>query len=573
MCRGSKWQTENWPKSRGLKTINQCASACQKKVGCRSFDMSPPDSTKSQKAEKGKLWCNLYANKDVKAASGVPGNCYKVQKDLSELAGIPDDEEMVIDDDVILAEEVDDSLLNSIPKEGAGFKNLGKGLCRGPNWQDARKIWPKDDGKETFEECLTECKKDKGCTAFDVSPVPNSLKFQCMLFGHQDVRPANGISKLPGRCIKMTGRHSLSPKEEPVAEDGEGFVSLGKGLCRGQDWQTIHGKWPLDKGMKTVKECYNVCKNTGGCTAFDIRDPEKKKYHCFLFGHKHIVSATGLSGTCYKITGTIAPERLDEVYDKQPSKVGGLVKTGSGACRGPGWQDVNPKWPHEIGISTTLQCEEACSTTDGCTAYDLREADDDKKKLICTLYGHKNVIPAVGVSHVPANCYPAPKEGFLATRHKTRTVAAKNIPKKPKEYKIPKFDDPKVIHDEDVVSDDDDEWLFEPPPSEIRSRAHINEILEQDAPSNSKMEQKHLKGLKKIYETSIQPLEDSYKYSSLSNRHFGDPEIFSKPLVVLMGPWSGGKSTMINYLLGTEYTQNAFRAGMVTNLNSSLKLS
>jgi len=171
------------------------------------------------------------------------------------------------------------------------------------------------------------------------------------------------------------------------------------------------------------------------------------------------------------------------------------------------------------------------------------------------------VIPASGVSHVTANCYPAPREGFVATSHKTKKDAAKNTPKKTKEYKIPKFDEPKVIHDEEVVSDDDDEWLFEPPPSKIRSRDHINEILDQDASTNSKMEQKHLKDLKKIYESSIKPLEDSYKYSSLSNRHFGDPEIFSKPLVVLMGPWSGGKSTMINYLLGTEYTQNAFRAG------------
>ena len=47
----------------------------------------------------------------------------------------------------------------------------------------------------------------------------------------------------------------------------------------------------------------------------------------------------------------------------------------------------------------------------------------------------------------------------------------------------------------------------------------------------------------------------------LSNRHFGDPEIFGKPLVVLMGPYSGGKSTMINYLLGTEFTPNAFKSG------------
>ena len=67
--------------------------------------------------------------------------------------------------------------------------------------------------------------------------------------------------------------------------------------------------------------------------------------------------------------------------------------------------------------------------------------------------------------------------------------------------------------------------------------------------------------LKRVYEGAVKPLEGIYKYRELSNRHFGDPEIFGKPLVVLMGPYSGGKSTMINYLLGTEFTPNAFKSG------------
>jgi hypothetical protein len=74
-----------------------------------------------------------------------------------------------------------------------------------------------------------------------------------------------------------------------------------------------------------------------------------------------------------------------------------------------------------------------------------------------------------------------------------------------------------------------------------------------------------LKDLKKVYETSIKELEKMYKYKELSNRHFGDPEIFNKPLIVFMGPWSGGKSTIINYLLGTEYTASAFRSCKLFN--------
>lgn len=70
-----------------------------------------------------------------------------------------------------------------------------------------------------------------------------------------------------------------------------------------------------------------------------------------------------------------------------------------------------------------------------------------------------------------------------------------------------------------------------------------------------------LRDIKRIYESAIKPLETLYKYRDLSNRHFSDPEIFSKPLVLFMGPWSGGKSTIINYLTGNEYTPHSLRSG------------
>jgi len=132
---------------------------------------------------------------------------------------------------------------------------------------------------------------------------------------------------------------------------------------------------------------------------------------------------------------------------------------------------------------------------------------------------------------------------------------------KEKKYKIPEFDPPRVVDDQ--FEDDDDDWLFEPPPPEIRSREHITQILGLQEASNEavlKVTEATLKDLKKVYETSIKELEKMYKYKELSNRHFGDPEIFNKPLIVFMGPWSGGKSTIINYLLGTEYTPSAFRS-------------
>lgn len=104
-------------------------------------------------------------------------------------------------------------------------------------------------------------------------------------------------------------------------------------------------------------------------------------------------------------------------------------------------------------------------------------------------------------------------------------------------------------------------------PDNLRSRDHLKQILrlEEEASENELTIEKSadiiLRDLKKIYDNSIKPLETLYKYRDLSNRHFGDPEIFSKPLVLFMGPWSGGKSSILNYLTGLEFTPWSLRTG------------
>ncbi|CAD1471519.1 unnamed protein product, partial [Heterotrigona itama] len=104
-------------------------------------------------------------------------------------------------------------------------------------------------------------------------------------------------------------------------------------------------------------------------------------------------------------------------------------------------------------------------------------------------------------------------------------------------------------------------------PENLRPRDHINQLLKLDEENEEKERaiEKNadviLKELKRVYDNAIQPLESLYKYRDLSNRHFGDPEIFSKPLVLFMGPWSGGKSSIINYLLDNEYRQTSLRTG------------
>lgn len=104
-------------------------------------------------------------------------------------------------------------------------------------------------------------------------------------------------------------------------------------------------------------------------------------------------------------------------------------------------------------------------------------------------------------------------------------------------------------------------------PENLRPREHINQLLKLDEENEDKeraiekLADIILKDLKKVYDNAIQPLESLYKYRDLSNRHFGDPEIFSKPLILFMGPWSGGKSSIINYLLDIEYRQTSLRTG------------
>ncbi|XP_076434068.1 sarcalumenin isoform X1 [Peromyscus maniculatus bairdii] len=95
----------------------------------------------------------------------------------------------------------------------------------------------------------------------------------------------------------------------------------------------------------------------------------------------------------------------------------------------------------------------------------------------------------------------------------------------------------------------------------MRDRSHIEKtlMLNEDKPSDDYTAV--LQRLRKIYHTSIKPLEQSYKYNELRQHEITDGEITSKPMVLFLGPWSVGKSTMINYLLGLEDTRYQLYTG------------
>ena len=167
-CRGPGWTFKKWPILRGFMAPRQCAEACAKKKGCKAFDLSNVQGDNS-------FDCTLYGHQKIQPARGVPGNCYI----LSDKEGVvPGGLSTVVED-----EEEEDEEENEV-KGDVDFHLVGKGRCRGSGW--TFKKWPVIKGNINAKSCAVECAKKKGCTAFDVAPMPESIT-ECALYGHRKV--------------------------------------------------------------------------------------------------------------------------------------------------------------------------------------------------------------------------------------------------------------------------------------------------------------------------------------------------------------------------------------------------
>ncbi|KNC96638.1 uncharacterized protein SPPG_07851 [Spizellomyces punctatus DAOM BR117] len=60
-------------------------------------------------------------------------------------------------------------------------------------------------------------------------------------------------------------------------------------------------------------------------------------------------------------------------------------------------------------------------------------------------------------------------------------------------------------------------------------------------------------GLKRIYKTKIRPLEQTYNFEQFHSPYLTDADIEAKPMVLLIGQYSVGKSTFVKYILDKEY--------------------
>ncbi|XP_044202507.1 sarcalumenin-like isoform X2 [Thunnus albacares] len=94
-----------------------------------------------------------------------------------------------------------------------------------------------------------------------------------------------------------------------------------------------------------------------------------------------------------------------------------------------------------------------------------------------------------------------------------------------------------------------------------RDRSHIEETLRLATAEPSEEFSAAMKKLLNIYHKAIKPVEQAYKYNELRQHEVTDGEVTSKPMVLFLGPWSVGKSSMVNYLLGLHGTSQELYTG------------
>ena len=60
-------------------------------------------------------------------------------------------------------------------------------------------------------------------------------------------------------------------------------------------------------------------------------------------------------------------------------------------------------------------------------------------------------------------------------------------------------------------------------------------------------------GLKKIYRSKLVPLEEAYDFQEFVSPQLNDPDFDAKPMILLVGQYSTGKTSFIRYLLERDY--------------------
>lgn len=59
-------------------------------------------------------------------------------------------------------------------------------------------------------------------------------------------------------------------------------------------------------------------------------------------------------------------------------------------------------------------------------------------------------------------------------------------------------------------------------------------------------------GLRQVYKSKLLPLEETYRFHEFHSPQLDDSDFSAKPMVLLVGQYSVGKTTFIRYLLNVK---------------------
>ncbi|TMS23403.1 Sarcalumenin [Larimichthys crocea] len=168
------------------------------------------------------------------------------------------------------------------------------------------------------------------------------------------------------------------------------------------------------------------------------------------------------------------------------------------------------------------------------------------------------VIPEVEPEHVVEEVTAEPVEDVTVEEEPEITVVEAPVVE---EAAVEEATVEEVTVEEPTQSQSKDRKEDVPAGPALRDRSHIEDTLRLASAERLEEFSAAMKKLLDIYHNAIRPVEQAFKYNELRQHEVTDGEITSKPMVLFLGPWSVGKSSMINYLLGLHGTSQGLYTG------------